>query len=59
MYCATAWRRLRTKHVIASSRPRGWERFFLLSLPVITLLIAAQLISSGFAIVRILGSSGP
>jgi hypothetical protein len=57
MFCVVQWKLLRIKRTVASSRVSGWERFLLLSLPVIALLMAALVINSAIAVVRLLGSS--
>lgn len=57
MFCVVQWKLLRIKRIVALSRVSRWERFLLFSLPVIALLMAALIINSVIAIVRLLGSS--
>lgn len=57
MFCVVQWKLLRIKRTVASSSVSGWEKFLLFSLPVIALLMAALVINSAIAVIRLLGSS--
>jgi TRAP-type C4-dicarboxylate transport system permease small subunit len=59
LYCVMAWQRLRLKHSVASSVPSGRERFFLLALPVVALLMAGMVVNSGLAVIGLLGNPAP
>ena len=59
LYCVMAWQRLRLKHAVAGCSPAGRERFFLVALPVIAVLMAAMVVNSGLAVIRLLSATSP
>lgn len=59
LYCVMAWQRLRLKQAVAGSPPAGRERFFLIVLPIVALLMAAMVVNSGIAVIGLLGHPAP
>jgi len=58
LYGVMAWQRLRLKRAVAATPAGGTERLFLIALPVLVLLMAAMVINSGLAVIRLLGNPG-
>ncbi len=59
LYCVVVWQRLRLRHTVAGTPAAGRDRFLLLALPVLALLMAAIVVNSGIAVFGLLGSPAP
>lgn len=59
LYGVMMWQRLRLKHSVASPTLAGRERFLLIVLPVVVLLMAVMVVNSGLAVIELLGNPAP
>jgi hypothetical protein len=53
MYCVMEWKLLRIKRTVASAAVSRWDRFLLVVLPVVALLMVGLVINSGITVVRL------